>query len=244
MTQQFSAPRLDRDNVLTVEHIRIAVELPTHPPVRASAPLYGAAGKRVFDVSVAVAVLTLGAPVFMILMLAVRLSSRGPVFYSHLRVGRYGRLFRCWKFRTMVADADERLRRLFEERPELRNEFDLAFKLRTDPRVTRIGRFLRRTSLDELPQFVNVLRGHMSVVGPRPLVPSETVRYGDAIDTVLEVRPGITGLWQVSGRNDIAYPDRVAMDARYVRSLSLVGDLGIVVRTVLLMVLWTRSGAY
>ncbi len=200
--------------------------------------------KRAFDLVFSLAVLVLTAPLFALLCAAVRLSSPGPILYGHVRVGRGGRAFRCWKFRTMVVDADEQLRMLFEARPDLREEFEQAFKLRQDPRVTRVGQFLRKTSLDELPQFFNVLRGDMSVVGPRPLVVEETARYGHALAQVLRVRPGITGLWQVSGRNDVPYAQRIVLDARYAARRSLLFDLLIVVRTLGVLLPWSRNGAY
>lgn len=199
--------------------------------------------RRAFDVVFALLTLTFGAPLFAVLVLAVRCSSRGPVFYAQPRVGRRGRAFHCWKFRTMVRDADQRLATLLGGDPELAQEFAAAHKLRRDPRITKVGRFLRRTSLDELPQFFNVLRGEMSVVGPRPIVWDEAVHYGPLLPGVLTVRPGLTGLWQVSGRNKLSYEARVALQAQSARPASLRRDVGIVVRTALLMLPWRDSGA-
>jgi lipopolysaccharide/colanic/teichoic acid biosynthesis glycosyltransferase len=228
---------------------RLALRIPASPgaPLLAGtvgAPARARRRKRLFDLCFAALVLIATLPLFLLLAAGVRLSSPGPVFFAHQRVGRGGRPFRCWKFRTMVVDADERLERLLRERPDLRAEYAATHKLRDDPRVTVFGRWLRRTSLDELPQFWNVLRGDMSVVGPRPLVDLETARYGEAIATVLGLRPGITGMWQVSGRNDIPYDLRVQIDASYATSHSLRGDLLIVLRTVLVVLRPGRSGAY
>ena len=199
--------------------------------------------KRCFDLVFAGAALVLCAPLLAVLVVAVKLSSSGPVFYSQLRVGRGGREFRCWKLRTMVVDADELLSELLEIREDLRAEFEQTFKLQDDPRITAVGRFLRRTSLDELPQFLNVLRGDMSVVGPRPIVWGEAPLYGDALETLLRVRPGITGLWQVSGRNDVDYPTRVALQVGAACQRSLVRDVHVLLRTAVLMWPGRANGA-
>ena len=199
--------------------------------------------KRGFDVAGALFGILVAAPLVLAIVGAVRLTSRGPAFYSQLRIGRHGAYFRCWKFRTMVLDADSRLLRLLEASPALRDEYTVSLKLRTDPRVTRIGRLLRRTSLDELPQLWNVLKGEMSLVGPRPLLIDEPDRYGDALDTVLRVRPGLTGIWQVSGRNAVPYEVRVAMQAQQAEQTALGRDLLVVLRTGAQMVRWRSSGA-
>ena len=172
----------------------------------------------------------------------VKLGSRGPVFYGHERIGEGGRTFRAWKFRTMVQNADDLLEKYLESNPELRAEWAAHHKLRTDPRVTKIGRFLRQTSLDELPQIWNVTRGEMSLVGPRPIVREEAVKYGEELDLYGMVRPGITGLWQVSGRSDTSYEGRVAMDVHYVRNWSVWLDIYLLARTV--GVVLRRQGAY
>ncbi len=174
----------------------------------------------------------------------VKLTSPGPVFYVQQRVGRDYRSFGCIKFRTMRRDADRILSRILDESPELREEFRHDFKLRNDPRITRIGRFLRRSSLDELPQFLNVLRGEMSVVGPRPIVRQELPRYGERMEEVLSVRPGLTGLWQVSGRNNLSYRQRVLLDLRYARHRSLRLDLLIILRTIGVILDPRDRGAY
>lgn len=200
--------------------------------------------KRLIDIIISLAGLILFAPVFAVLAVVVAATSRGPIFYRSPRVGRHGEPFECLKFRTMVANAEERLAALFDSRPELLVEYERTLKLKVDPRVTRIGRFLRKTSLDELPQFWNVLLGEMSVVGPRPLLPNEPPKYGDALDEVLSVRPGLTGPWQVSGRNDLSYATRVQLAREYARRPTLPGDLRIILRTPLVMLTGNETGAY
>jgi lipopolysaccharide/colanic/teichoic acid biosynthesis glycosyltransferase len=200
--------------------------------------------KRGGDIVFSLAILSLGSPLFLALALMVKLTSRGPVFYVQQRIGRDYRSFGCIKFRTMRRDADRILSRLLEESPDLQEEFRNDFKLRNDPRITRLGRFLRRSSLDELPQFLNVLRGEMSVVGPRPIVRQELPRYGERMDEVLAVRPGLTGLWQVSGRNNLSYRQRVLLDLRYARHRSLRMDLLIILRTIRVILDPRDRGAY
>ena len=200
--------------------------------------------KRTGDVVMALSVLCFGAPVFLLLALLVKVSSPGPVFYVQRRVGRGYRPFGCLKFRTMRPDADRVLASVLASSPEMRKEFERDFKLREDPRITPIGRFLRRSSLDELPQFLNVLRGEMSVVGPRPIVHKEIERYGPYMDEVLAVRPGLTGLWQVSGRNNLSYAKRVRLDVAYARGRSFLLDLAIILRTFGVLLLPMDRGAY
>ena len=200
--------------------------------------------KRTGDVLLSLTVLGLGSPAFLLLAALVKLSSPGPVFYVQQRVGRGYRRFGCIKFRTMRQDADAVLAQVLERSPALQAEFDRDFKLRDDPRITPIGRFLRRSSLDELPQFLNVLRGEMSVVGPRPIVRKEIDRYGDYMDEVLAVRPGLTGLWQVSGRNNLSYPKRVRLDLAYARGRTCLLDLAIILRTFGVLLLPMDRGAY
>jgi lipopolysaccharide/colanic/teichoic acid biosynthesis glycosyltransferase len=200
--------------------------------------------KRTFDIFFSLIVLIFCSPVYLILALSVALSSPGPVFYVQERVGKDFKRFNCIKFRTMVTNADELLESLIADSPELREEFENNSKLRCDPRVTAIGRFLRLTSLDEFPQFWNVLMGDMSVVGPRPLVPDELEKYGNRIDKVLQIRPGITGLWQVSGRNDIPYPQRVQIDVHYANSYNLLTDIWIIFKTVGIVIFPHNNGAY
>ena len=200
--------------------------------------------KRTGDILFSLTVLSLGSPVFILMATLVRLSSPGPVFYVQKRVGRGYRRFGCIKFRTMRPNADRVLARVLSADPELRAEFERDFKLRQDPRITWIGRWLRRTSLDELPQFLNVLRGEMSVVGPRPIVDKELTRYGPYMDEVASVRPGLTGLWQVSGRNNLSYKKRVKLDLAYSRGRSFSLDLAIILRTFGVLLLPMDRGAY
>lgn len=206
--------------------------------------LNGETSKRLFDVAFSLAVLVLGAPLYLGIALLIKLSSPGPVFYVQERVGRDYRCFRCIKFRTMVNNADEILERMVAKSRQLQDEFEENYKLKDDPRITTIGKFLRLTSLDELPQFWNVLKGDMSVVGPRPLVPEELVRYGRHMRKVLKVRPGITGLWQVSGRNDIPYHRRVQIDVYYAGFRSFPLDSWIILKTVGVVLFPHNNGAY
>jgi lipopolysaccharide/colanic/teichoic acid biosynthesis glycosyltransferase len=200
--------------------------------------------KRFGDVVFSLSVLILFAPFYSVIAALIALTSDGPIFYVQERVGKDFRHFGCIKFRTMVADADRQIAALLADSPELQAEFEANFKLKRDPRITAVGQFLRVTSLDEFPQFWNVLMGDMSVVGPRPLVPEELARYGVAIEKVLTIRPGITGLWQVSGRNDIPYPQRVRMDNFYAGSRNLALDMVIIVRTIGVILFPKNNGAY
>jgi lipopolysaccharide/colanic/teichoic acid biosynthesis glycosyltransferase len=206
--------------------------------------LNGETAKRTFDIVFSLAVLILFSPVYLLIMLLIALSSPGPVFYVQERVGKNYKRFGCIKFRTMVRNADEVLLEIMETSPSLRQEFHENFKLRRDPRITWIGKFLRITSLDEFPQFLNVLKGDMSVVGPRPLVVEELPKYGKYIDCILTIRPGITGLWQVSGRNNIPYPKRIQIDVYYVNFRNFLADLWIIVKTIGVVIFPKDNGAY
>lgn len=206
-----------------------------------SYPLHRNRLKRVFDVLGALGLLLLFGP----LMLVVALVSKadgGPAVFGHRRVGADGRPFTCWKFRSMVVDAETALQDLLRRDPAARAEWEVDFKLRRDPRVTRLGAFLRKTSLDELPQIFNILAGDMSLVGPRPIVEKEVPRYRDRIVFYKQCRPGLTGLWQVSGRNDTGYRQRVELDTAYVQGWSLWRDIVILLRTARVMV--RGAGAY
>jgi exopolysaccharide production protein ExoY len=187
---------------------------------------------RGLDIVIAALALLFLLPLLVLIALAIKISDPGPVFFGHRRVGRGGRSFACWKFRTMVVDAETRLARILASDPRAAREWAEHQKLTNDPRVTAIGNFLRRSSLDELPQLFNVLRGEMSIVGPRPIVENEAARYGQHFALYCLVRPGITGLWQISGRSDIRYFERVLLDVRYVSSKSMLRDLRIIVLTV------------
>ncbi|HVW11373.1 MAG TPA: undecaprenyl-phosphate galactose phosphotransferase WbaP [Bryobacteraceae bacterium] len=198
--------------------------------------------KRAADLVFSLIAAVLLTPVLLALAVLVRMSSHGPAFYSQPRIGRDRRVFHAWKFRTMTPDAELVLERYFERNPAARAEWRMNRKLRDDPRVTPLGRFLRQFSLDELPQLWNVFRGQMSLAGPRPIAADELVRYGDGIELYTKVLPGITGLWQVSGRNDTTYDERVRLDEYYVRNWSIWMDLWILGRTMRCLI--TRRGAY
>lgn len=198
-------------------------------------------GKLIFDKVFASAALVFFAPFIVVIALLLSAEGKGPVLFSHRRIGKGGRAFPCWKFRTMVADAEECLQKHLDANPDAKAEWESHRKLSNDPRVTCLGRFLRKTSLDELPQFWNVLCGDMSLVGPRPITQDEMRYYGDRIDYYLAVRPGITGLWQVSGRSTSGYEDRVKLDVEYVKTRSLRKDLQIVIKTV--WVVLSQDGA-
>jgi Undecaprenyl-phosphate galactose phosphotransferase WbaP len=197
--------------------------------------------KRVFDLLAALVLLVLGALPLLYVALRIRRDG-GPAIFAHKRVGQTGKVFPCFKFRTMQVDAEERLREMLANDPAARAEWEREFKLRNDPRITPIGQFLRRTSLDELPQLFNVIRGEMSLVGPRPVIRAELARYGDDVDYFLMVRPGMTGLWQVSGRNDTSYDTRVYLDTWYVKNWSLWYDIAILFKTI--RVVLKREGSY
>ena len=197
---------------------------------------------RIMDISL----ILLAAPylilTFLVIMILIKLDSRGPVFYRQARIGRFGRKFHVYKFRTMVQNADQILQTYLENSPELKAEWLATHKLKKDPRVTRIGSILRKSSLDELPQLWNIIIGEMSLVGPRPIVDAEVEKYGKCFDLYIKVRPGLTGLWQVSGRNDTTYEHRVKLDEYYVLNRSLKLDLQILWKTV--FVVLKKDGAY
>jgi lipopolysaccharide/colanic/teichoic acid biosynthesis glycosyltransferase len=207
------------------------------PLVVRSAVAYEAA-KRLLDIILSMVALVVLSPVFLLLAVVVKLGDGGPIFYRREVVGRNGHHFYALKYRTMVPDAEEFL----TAHPELRRRYTEQVKLREDPRMTRVGRVLRRTSLDELPQLLNVLRGQMSLVGPRIIHPSEVGRFGAFARVRQSVRPGLTGLWQVSGRQDVSYDRRVALDEEYMRRRSLWFDVRILLKTV--FVVLGGRGAY
>lgn len=190
---------------------------------------------RVLKRSIDVALVIVFSPVILLVVAVVaalvKLSSKGPVFYSHRRIGRNGVFFSMWKFRTMNVDSAGLLEKYLEQNPDARREWNKTHKLRNDPRVTRIGAFLRRYSLDEVPQLWNVFRGQMSLVGPRPIVAAEVEKYGDCFECYRRVVPGLTGMWQVSGRSELSYDERVALDCKYVGHWSLRQDARILMRT-------------
>jgi Undecaprenyl-phosphate galactose phosphotransferase WbaP len=198
--------------------------------------------KRALDLFGAVLGSLLISPLLLLIAILIKLDSPGPVFYGHWRVGAADSAFRCWKFRTMHKDAESMLEQHLRQYPHLRIEWERDLKLREDPRVTRVGGILRKTSLDELPQLWNVLIGEMSLIGPRPIVRDEVEKYGEVYELYKRVRPGISGLWQVSGRNNVGYAEQVALDSYYVRNWSVWLDLIILARTPGAVLL--RRGAY
>lgn len=199
-------------------------------PLGGTGAFYRGKGKRMFDLLLVLGSLPMILP--LILAFACLIAREGgQPFFGHRRVGRDGRIFTCWKLRSMVTDAEERLRIHLANDPALRAEWETTFKLAQDPRVTKIGRFLRRSSLDELPQVWNILKGEMSLVGPRPITLDETEFYRARLRHYHALRPGLTGLWQVRGRNDVSYAARVALDVRYARSHNLRLDLWIIFAT-------------
>jgi undecaprenyl-phosphate galactose phosphotransferase len=198
--------------------------------------------KMLFDFTVSIVLLPLVLPLIGILGLIIRLETPGSVIYAHERIGRNGKGFKCYKFRTMHRDAEEKLREILDKNDAVRSEWENTWKLRDDPRITRVGRFLRKTSLDELPQIFNVLKGEMSLVGPRPYLPRERDEIEENVKVICSARPGITGLWQVSGRSDTGYKYRVKLDAWYIMNWSLWLDIAIIFKTIRVVV--KMEGAY
>lgn len=197
--------------------------------------------KRAFDIFGALGIILISSPLLAYLYLQVK-KDGGPAIYGHERIGRNGKRFKCLKFRSMILNSQEVLEELLANDENARMEWEKDFKLKNDPRITKIGHFIRKSSLDELPQLFNVLKGEMSLVGPRPIVHDELIRYSDDVDYYLMAKPGMTGLWQVSGRNDIDYETRVYFDAWYVKNWSLWNDIAILFKTI--NVVLNRDGAY
>ncbi len=223
---------------ITVDDITVAGQVV--PDRAASKSVYARVLKRPFDLAVCILLLPVVAPIVTLLWVLVR-SDGGRGFYGHMRVGRDGRMFRCWKLRSMVPDGDRVLADHLRNNPDAYAEWSQSHKLKVDPRITRIGRLMRKTSLDELPQLWNVLTGDMSLVGPRPVTEEELDRYGASRWAYEAAKPGITGLWQVSGRNKVSYQRRVALDVRYVENLNFAHDLRILARTG--AAVWRGTGA-
>jgi len=198
--------------------------------------------KRVFDYLLSFGLVALFSPVLLMLFVIVYISTKGHPFFTHERIGYRGKKFHVWKFRTMHIDAQDRLKIILEECGASRKEWEKDFKLKNDPRVTKIGNLLRKTSLDELPQLINVLKGEMSLVGPRPIIEDEIIKYGEFYYYFIAVKPGISGLWQVSGRNDIDYDERVQLDVWYVRNWSIELDIEILIKTAIVVL--GRKGCY
>ena len=188
--------------------------------------------KRTVDITASATALLLLSPVFLVTSLAIRKDSDGPAMFTQKRIGKDGKLFEIYKFRTMVPDADKKLFELLEKDENAREEYKLNKKLKHDPRITKVGNFLRKTSIDELPQLINVLKGDMSLVGPRPYLPREKDDMGDYYNTIIESKPGITGLWQVSGRSNTTFEERLHFDEEYNEKKSFAFDMGLLVKTV------------
>lgn len=198
--------------------------------------------KRSFDIIVSFVALLLLLPLFVVVAVLIKATSKGPVFFRHKRMGMNGEVFEVYKFRTMIENAEKVLYEMFEEDPELEEEYRKEYKLKEDPRITRIGRFLRKVSLDELPQLINVLRGEMSLVGPRPIVKDEMSKYGKYAKLILKVPPGLTGMWQMSGRSDLDYEERIRLDMYYINNWSFWLDIMIILKTIPAVL--GKKGAY
>lgn len=207
--------------------------------------------KRLFDIIFSISVLIFGSPLFLAIALAIKLTSKGPIFYASKRVKKGMKIFNCWKFRTMYVDAEERLCQILSTCPERRREWEIFYKLKNDPRITKLGHFLRKTSLDEIPQFFNVIRGDLSLVGPRPMAISgnspslleELKRYlGENAEMILSAQPGLTGLWQTAGRNELTLAERAVYELEYLKKRSFWLDLLLIAKTVPAMV--NSKGAF
>ena len=204
---------------------------------------FGGFVKAAFDYTLTAVGTVCISPLLIYVAYRIKKEDPGPIFFAHTRIGKNGKPFPCYKFRSMVVNSQEMLQKYLAENPAAREEWERDFKLKDDPRVTPIGKVLRRTSLDELPQIFNVLRGEMSLVGPRPVIQEELDKYyGDTAKLYCTVKPGITGLWQVSGRSDTTYDERVAMDREYIQSRSFFGDVIILFKTI--KVVLSGGGAY
>ena len=198
--------------------------------------------KRLIDIIAILLCMPFILPIFIILSLLVKITSRGPIFYAHKRVGKNGKEIKCWKFRSMCINSQEMLEKILATDPVRQAEWEKDRKFQDDPRVTKFGKFLRRTSLDELPQLINILLGDMSLVGPRPVTEPELVKYGEYKDYVLSVVPGLTGMWQVSGRSDTGYEERISLDTYYIQNWSIFLDIWILIKTVWVVI--NGKGAY
>jgi exopolysaccharide production protein ExoY len=212
---------------------------PAHRPAKS---LYSERLKRWFDLAFSLLSLPVVIPLGLVVAIFIKIDSHGPVLVKLNRLGKEGGSFGQYKFRTMIIDAERRLQQLLESDPEIREEFEATYKIKNDPRITRIGRWLRKTSLDELPQVINVLKGEMTWVGPRAIRPDELKMYGDNASVFLSAVPGITGLWQVSGRSKLSYEERVHLDVHYIETVSFLNDIHIILRTV--PVMFTGNGAF
>lgn len=200
--------------------------------------------KRFFDFSLSLFLIIFLTPLFIIIGLLIRINSKGSIIYTQKRIGENNKTFACYKFRTMDTNAKYLLKQLLIGNPNFKNEFEDTRKISNDPRITEIGRFLRFTSLDELPQIFNVFKGDMSFIGPRPIVKSEIKKYGNNFEKAFSVKPGISGLWQVSGRNNLSYKKRVELDIFYSENINFIFDIKIFIRTIMVLLLPYGKGAF
>jgi lipopolysaccharide/colanic/teichoic acid biosynthesis glycosyltransferase len=233
---------LSRTEEIVVEQVAVKSADLNLTPIAAEKYPVKAAAIRVIDCLIAGLALIAAAPLMVLIAVLVTLEDGGPILFGQHRLGLGGRTFRCWKFRTMVVDAEARLAALLASDPAARREWDADHKLRKDPRITPLGQLLRVSSIDELPQLINVLAGEMSLVGPRPIVQAEVARYGRWYRHYCASRPGITGVWQVSGRNDVSYDRRVAMDVFFAQKKSVKVYFSILLATVPSVLF--RTGSY
>ena len=200
--------------------------------------------KRLFDILISLSLLVIFSPLF-ILFFLISLSKRDqPFLFSQSRIGKNYKLFKCYKFQTMKSNSYELLEELFEKDPAIKKTYIENFKLKNDPRITKVGKVLRKTSLDEIPQLINILRGEMSLIGPRPIVSEEIKKYGIHMNRVLSIKPGLTGLWQVSGRNNISYKKRIKLDRYYVKNYNFWLDFKILLRTIIIIAIPINNGSY
>jgi len=198
--------------------------------------------KRTLDLSIILLASPFWLPIMLVLAFLTKVTSKGPVFYGHKRIGKNGKVMKCWKFRSMAIDADKQLEKILAENPEMRAEWEKERKFKNDPRVTKFGKILRKTSLDELPQLINIITGEMSLVGPRPVTEPELANYGKYKDFILTVPPGLSGMWQISGRSDTGYEERITYDTFYIQNWSIWLDIWILIKTVYVVLL--EKGAY
>ena len=200
--------------------------------------------KRFLDIVFSFLLIIFLTPLFLIIGVIIKINSKGPVLYTQKRIGKDNITFSCYKFRTMHPEANYLLKEILIKNPNFKNEFEETRKIINDPRITKIGKFLRFSSLDELPQIVNVLRGDMSFIGPRPIVKSEIKKYGNDFKKVFSIKPGISGLWQVSGRNKLSYSKRVELDIFYSENISFLLDIKIFIKTILVILFPYEKGAF
>jgi len=198
--------------------------------------------KRAIDIALLIVSFPLVLPLCIVVAIIIKITSPGPVFYGHLRVGKNGKPLKCWKFRSMCKDADKKLDALLAQNPDMREQWERERKFVDDPRVTPFGKFIRKTSIDELPQFWNILAGEMSFIGPRPVTKGELVKYGSQADYILSVTPGLSGMWQTSGRSDTEYEERITLDTYYIQNWSVWLDIWLIIKTV--WIVFKRKGAY